>query len=309
MNFLKKFLFLHLTIGVILVAGLVAACYYYAVDRMAIYHQAVLSSVLVSHDHLFEMAKLTLVEWEKDILLHQTTPAQACGSDILQLVNNHSLYTVSSVVNPDGQIVCADGQATELIDVSHRAYIQTAISQQRLAVGEYQIGRISNQQSVNLAYPVVVDGQVRMVLILGLSLDWINQHVNSSVLLQDIRVLITDRHATIIAGQLGQNQGVGSKVTDVDVFSTILARKQGSMIDKQINGSEMIFTYAPFFASDQNDEPETFIILGTEKNTILIEVWRIGALLLAALLTLSIVEFIAIKRHMMKTHFGNTATH
>ena len=86
------------------------------------------------------------------------------------------------------------------MNASNRSYFQRALQTRDFAIGDYQIGSITGQASINLAQPVLDStGQVRSVVFAALSLGWINRLAGQLQLPPSSTLTLVDRDGTILA--------------------------------------------------------------------------------------------------------------
>lgn len=286
--------------GLLIYGGVVG--YKYSLKRTIQYNESLLNSVLMNQEHLFKMDTKILSEWADDIIASNLRPEEACSSSVARpLMPNDSMYTVFSVTNTKGQVVCANGAAIPPVDVSDRKYIQQAIETKKLTTGEYQIGRVSKKKSINIGYPVVKNDEVQMVLVLGVSLDWLGRYFKDFEYLKGMEILIVDREGTILGGDATQDSRVGTKVSDINIFSLVLARGKGSFIANGADGKKTIYSYAPLAVSEPNAVPQSFIFLGTDKNAVLVDVLKIVLTIALSMVILFVVEY-----HLATRLFSST---
>ena len=128
------------------------------------------------------------------------TDNTGCDKLFADLLSRFPLYANLGVINRDGSVFCSGLPAARGVNLSDRDYFQQAVTTHDFAIGAYQIGRITNRPSFNIAYPVLDDnGATERVVFAAVDLAWLNQFFSGASLPQDTVVLVTDRMGTILA--------------------------------------------------------------------------------------------------------------
>jgi C4-dicarboxylate-specific signal transduction histidine kinase len=106
----------------------------------------------------------------------QSPGLPACGDFLTALQSRTSNYTVISVANPYGDLICTSGPLPAGVNLSDRYHFQLAMETRQFAVGDFVIGRVSGKPSLNAAHPMLDEqGEVRAVLLIGLDLTWLSR--------------------------------------------------------------------------------------------------------------------------------------
>ena len=80
-----------------------------------------------------------------------------CGALLSSLLPNFPLYANLGVIAPDGQLICSAVPATEPTYLGDLQYFQRAVDTGGFVVGEWQIGRVTGEATINCSYPVLDD--------------------------------------------------------------------------------------------------------------------------------------------------------
>lgn len=99
-----------------------------------------------------------------------------CNALLADLLDRYPLYANLGVADPEGDVVCSGLPLPGPVSIADRAYFREAVERRDFAVGEYQIGRITERASVNLGYPVLdASGLLHGVVFAALDLAWLNE--------------------------------------------------------------------------------------------------------------------------------------
>jgi HD-GYP domain-containing protein (c-di-GMP phosphodiesterase class II) len=94
-----------------------------------------------------------------------------CGALMRSLMAERPRYLQIGAALADGRVVCSGLPLTGMVDISDRLYFRQAVETKGFALGEYQIGRITQLPSINAAMPILApDGAVRAVVYAALDL-------------------------------------------------------------------------------------------------------------------------------------------
>ena len=132
-------------------------------------------SRLVSADYerLIEDARQLLVSLARLPAVRDRNHA-ACNALFADLLTQHSSYANLGVIDTDGNIICTAVPITDEVYLGDRVYFRRALETREFAIGEYQVGRITDKATVNFGYPVLDDvGHVHAVVFAALDLAWL----------------------------------------------------------------------------------------------------------------------------------------
>ena len=99
-------------------------------------------------------------------------------------------------------------RSTEPVNVADRAYFLSAMETRGFAIGEFQIGRITEKATISFGYPILdADGRVQAVVAAAMDLAWLNQLMADAELPEGALLLVIDRNGTILV-RLSDSRGV-----------------------------------------------------------------------------------------------------
>ena len=79
--------------------------------------------------------------------------ASACNTLFARLKSGYSQYVNLGAVGPDGQVFCSAVPAARRVRASDRVWYRRSLKTRGFAVGDFQIGRITQQPVVVFSYP------------------------------------------------------------------------------------------------------------------------------------------------------------
>ncbi|MBI4307856.1 MAG: PAS domain-containing protein [Chloroflexi bacterium] len=178
-----------------------------------------------------------------------------CGAFLADVLKQHSdHYTVLFVASPNGDVVCSATPTQVGSNYSDRSYFQRVVQTGEFAIGDFQIGRVTNKPTMGLAYPVLDEsGRVRRVLIVGLDLGWVGRLVAAADLPAGGALTIMDSGGIVLARHPDFEQWVGKPVPNAPTPQDILSRGgegMGSFIGR--DGERRLYVFAALQVGEQS---------------------------------------------------------
>lgn len=133
------------------------------------------------------------------------TQAKNCNDVFASLLNHMNkkdkMYNNLILANPKGDVLCGAVGNTLNVNLYDRDYFQMVLQKKDFVIGEYSIGRLTGQTTLPVAYPILDEnGEIKLVAIGGLSLEWINDSANRIKSVEKGPILVvTGRYGKIIA--------------------------------------------------------------------------------------------------------------
>ena len=190
--------------------------------------------------------------------------AQACGALFARLLDKYRIYANLAVATLAGDVVCSGRPTPMAVNIADRSYFQETVQQKALAIGNYQIGRISGKASVSLGYPVFDrDQQLSAVVILSVDLAWLNQSAKIASLPPGSVVTLSDRNATILSRYPVSEGFVGKSFRDAEIFKIALARGEGVAEALGADGKQRLYGFSTIGSSSR--QRQIFLHVGIPK--------------------------------------------
>lgn len=155
--------------------------------------------------------------------------AAGCATAAKQAVDSTDDYSVAGAAAPDGDLWCLTLPITDPVDVTDRAYFQLATGSGEFSVGDFQVGRVSGDETIVTSSPVEMAGEEQpgVVLISVELADLARLLENSAELPEGGELIVTDAHGTVLASLPG-NELVGRNLSGTPLVSDMLGEESGS---------------------------------------------------------------------------------
>jgi signal transduction histidine kinase len=223
--------------------------------------------------------------------------AGTCQPLLARLLERYPRYSNLGLIAPDGTLTCSalSGGGVYLGD---RLYFREAVRSRDFVVGEQQIGRVTQQATVNFGYPVIGDSRdVQGVVYAALDLDWLNAYAGKAELPPGAALEVFDSNGTLLMRQPDPQQWVGQPAADVPLVRDTLAHDgPGTAEASGPDGVSRIYGFVPL--ARQLSGANVYVAVGFPATLVYAEADRalvrdLSALGLITILALLVTRFAA----------------
>jgi serine phosphatase RsbU (regulator of sigma subunit) len=190
-------------------------------------------------------------------------------------------YLNIGVVAPDGRVVVSALPTSVTVNVGDRSDFQRAVQYRRFAVGDYQVGKVSNRPSVNVAYPVLdAAGVLRSVTFVSLDARQLSARMSAASTESPFREYLVDSTGAVVVRLPDSPAAQGSSIAGTALMRAILSDPSGSASALVADDTTLEFAFRPVFS-----EPDAglFLALGFSPGELFAEADRVFDMTLAAL--------------------------
>ena len=213
-----------------------------------------------------------------------------CGGFLAEMRATAPMYVNFGVVEPEGDVSCSAVPLQFRVNVADRMYFKRAVGTRQFVVGEYQIGRITFQPSINYALPILdAQGQVLAVLYAAKSLNWLTVALSKIEFPLGAVLTVTDRNNTVLARLPDPGGIVGEVLPDVNVLTKMAAQQDTGVFEADdAAGERRLWAHARLIAGH-----DLHALIGVSKAVALGEVNRRLARNLVALAAVTLIALAA----------------
>ena len=178
----------------------------------------------------------------------QSAQWENCTRLLRTLLADCPRYANLGVIKPDGDVAASALPLAEAVNLADRSFFQRALSTRVLAIGEYQVGRITGKPSFNFGYPVLdASGQVQGVVFAALDLEWVNRsdYALQLQLPEGATWTKIDGSGRILVRYPSTEKGlVGQPLPEKLLLKTFLTRKNGVLEAVDPSGVPVLYDFA-----------------------------------------------------------------
>jgi len=183
-----------------------------------------------------------------------------CHTNFSNLLKLSSDYVNFGLIEANG-IVFASGLGGEArVNLSDRAYVRRVLERKRFSLGDFQIGRITREPTLNFGYPVLNEqGQITRVLFASLKISLLTEAISNIGIPPGASVSVLDRNGTIVTRQPDTTKWLGKDVSTEPVVKRILSAKETTFEMLGLDGVNRL--HAVTVISD-GESPSLFVNVG-----------------------------------------------
>jgi signal transduction histidine kinase len=189
--------------------------------------------------------------------LREIRPERAAEADALfqSLLEVHATYANIGAIDADGYLFASGLPTTNRLYLGDRSYFQIAQDTRKLAIGEYQVGRITGKSTLSMALPIRGrdSGQFHGVVFVALDLGWLNQLAARAELPDGSTLTVIDRNGTILmrysVPESGGDWAGQSLAGDARVMSFLKSGTEAVGVSTGMDGVKRLYTTTPLTRS------------------------------------------------------------
>lgn len=175
--------------------------------------QSLAVSLIGHHERSFLAAQLALATLANAPAVRGTDP-QRCMDALVQASERHNgMFVNIARALPDGRVECAHRFSPAQVPTNAMGALERALVSAAPATGAAARSQVHGYPILPLAQPILGDdGQVRAVLMAGVSLNWMERAIEADDRLKGAQVLMTDATGTLLAAQPPQPDLLGERL-------------------------------------------------------------------------------------------------
>ena len=157
------------------------------------------------------------------------------------------IYSTFGIVELDGSVFASAIPMKPDVNLADRSYFVRALENRGFAIGDYQIGRLTGQATVNFAYPIMdAEGNPRRVAYAALNLAWVNHLAEQAQMPPNSSLTVLDRNGTVLARYPDPEKWLGKTLAGEPATQTMLSsRSEGTLEARGLDGVDRLYAYTP----------------------------------------------------------------
>ena len=228
--------------------------------------------------------------------------SMACNRFMKGLTDRYSVYWNLGRIDAEGNLVCSAIGFSGTLNLADRSYFRRVKDSKDFAIGDYQIGKVTNRGSVDFGYPILNrSGEVEGVIYAALDLTWLTHLSAEARLPEGASLSILDSQGTILARFPDPEKWAGRPVPDAPLFQLL---QLGNRVTQELVGVDGVKRlYAFTILSEKPQAGRIYVVVGIPKEIAFAQInrtlhWNLGWLGVACLLALATAWFIG-NRHVV----------
>ena len=209
-------------------------------------------------------ASRALLTSVSQILVPHASQMRRCAPLLASLLKTEPYYINLGVINASGRIVCSAVPSAHPVMVADRAYFRRALMTGRFAIGNYQVGRITDERTLNFAVPVLSrEGSQRWVVFAAVNLSWIHRMIASMSLPHGLDVTVVDARGTVLARAPDSGTAIGQSIAGSPLMRILKhLNRSGTTELTGVGGVADLYGFTPLDVSTHGD---VYVIASTPK--------------------------------------------
>ena len=188
--------------------------------------------------------------------------AARCNEYLAKLLEQSSgLYHSMGIYGPDNVLFCNALPWEGKVFSPDRLYVNLARSSGKFSIGEYQIGRVTKQQGINIGYPLKdAAGNITGVAFVAVNLDRLNRLAAATPLPPRGILRVLDRDGVILARHPGAAADIGKKLQILSVLEALRSRKAGIFRATGTDGADRLYAYDTVAENPEGPAPLRIVV-------------------------------------------------
>lgn len=200
----------------------------------------------------------------------QALHSNTCSPLLSRLLNEGSRYVNLGAIDAEGYLRCSAVPFQSPVLLKQREYFRRVMQTGAFAIGNYQIGMVTGQRTLNLGYPLInASGGVYGVAFAALDLRWLNRLAAETALPRDSALVLLDASGTVLARHPDPDRWIGQRVPYSAQIANDPARENGTFEAKGLDGVERIYSYTTLLPGAGTARDGLRLVIGIPRTTAL----------------------------------------
>ncbi len=170
---------------------------------------------------------------------------ERCSDYLVKLLEKSSeIYHSMGLYDADNTLTCRGARSRNRVVATDRLYLRLARATGKMAIGEYQVTRVTERQGLNIGYPLTdATGRVKAVAFVGINLGRLNRMAATTPLPQQSVLAVVDRNGVVLVRHPEIAERIGRQFQTPEIARTVLSGRSGTFQMKAADGSERLWVY------------------------------------------------------------------
>ncbi|MFL6710646.1 MAG: cache domain-containing protein [Massilia sp.] len=256
------------------------------------------NAVNAAHDNLQSLANLAAASEAQSLdaarqILRDLSSVPAvvegqggCREVLVDILEKNRDYVNFGLIAMNGDVICSAVPIKTQVNLGDRLHFKRAVAERRFIAGNYVIGRVVQQHTVNLTYPVIKNNAVVAVLFAALDLTQFDKFIDAVQLPADSVLWTLDEDNAVISHRPDPHAWLGKKLAEPARRAVTIDGAPGIYTDP--DGVRRLYASSkvgPLSLSNYTllmGVPEAAVLFDARRDQLWLLAGVIGALLIAA---------------------------
>ena len=189
-----------------------------------------------------------------------------CDRYLGELIQGYRRYANFGVANSRGEVICSSVPGYQAVNVADREFFRQAYNNKGFAVGEYEVGKITNKPVINFGYPIVdAEGNITGVVFSSLDLSWVGEFVSQNGIGPDGVFLLLDQKGKILARNPEYSQWIGKDFPSDSLIKEVISENSGVVEADGADGRRRLYAFKKLSGAEKF---ETTVVVGLPSDQI-----------------------------------------
>lgn len=205
-----------------------------------------------SQTQLFDSARQLLVALSHLPEFRSDDPT-AAEAFLAKLLDPTSPYFNFGVINADGSVFASAMPTAPSVNLGDRSYFRGAMETENIAIGDYQVGRITKRASINIGCPIAdpATGRPYRVVYAAIDLSWIETLAARAALPQGATLAVVDAQGVVLAGWPDVDRLRGEPIKNPEALRMVArGTTDTDEIISSTTGEPLLIAFAPLQSAE-----------------------------------------------------------
>jgi diguanylate cyclase (GGDEF)-like protein len=155
-----------------------------------------------------------------------------CRAMLTAVIKPLPYYINLGAADRYGAVYCSAADPGKPVSIGDRGYFREVLEKNDLAVGTYQIGRLTGRPTLAIGYPLQDRRQQQTdgVIFAALDLQWVNELLKVNRLPEGAALTVIDNSGTVLARQPEPERWVGQRFADAPLIRHMLSHSDSDIL-------------------------------------------------------------------------------
>ena len=188
----------------------------------------------------------------------------ACSAFLADLLAQYPQFSNIYAVNMQGDTVCNGIPTSQALNVEGVDWFEMVKERRAFVISNFRIGLQTRRPIVTLAYPILDEtGEMIGAVGAGLTLEWLNEFIQSTELPDNTTVTLIDSEQQILARYPPDHYQIGDQYDNAALVDVVFDNPYGTIEANGVDGKPRLYGYSSLAPQAAN----VYLIVGIAEET------------------------------------------